>query len=315
MFLFSHMQESEIAHEFEGELREKIRLQSEAHASHLRDALSSQADELGSVWSQELELKLVEQEAQYQIEMSKAMARLRGIESMVNTIANAGMCVSELYCIHVLLFVLFRWHGFQTDFSTPGELTRHQQIIRNACDTLSGALDQANAYPDDRFTISKEIASLRKAARGDNFVLSVIESIPKQASSESAIGIQSESGLQERFQKVYRISKRVSLVPENGGGLGTYALSYLQSLLVFNLRGVKETKDIDLLDTFELLCLANSSVQKGDLEKAVWYVSHLRNESGRVARDWLEDARLYLETQQAVRVIQTYTSATNIVFN
>ncbi len=103
------MQESEIAHKFEGELREKIRFQSEAHASHLRDALSSQADELGSVWSQELELKLVEQEALYQIEMSKAMARLRGIESMVNTIANAGMCV---YCIHVLLFVLFRWHGF-----------------------------------------------------------------------------------------------------------------------------------------------------------------------------------------------------------
>ncbi len=32
----------------------------------------------------------MEQEAQYQLEMSKAMARLRGIESMISTVANAG---------------------------------------------------------------------------------------------------------------------------------------------------------------------------------------------------------------------------------
>ena len=197
----------------------------------------------------------------------------------------------------------------------PGELTRHQQNIRNACDTLSGALDQANANPYSRLTFSKELSSLRKAARGDKFVLSVIESIPKQAASESAVGIQSESGLQERFQRVYKICKRVALVPETGGGLGTYALSYLQSLLVFNVRGVKETGNLSDMDTFDLLTLASGSVQRGDLEKAVWYVSHLKNESRRAAQDWLEDARLYLETRQAIRLIQTYTAATNAAFS
>ncbi len=195
-------------------------------------------------------------------------------------------------------------------FSTAtGELSRRQQIIRNACDTLGLAMDQSNASPHDQFTILKEIASLRKAARGDNFVLSVIDSIPKQASNA---GIQSESSLRERFQKVYRICKRVALVPETGGGLGTYALSYLQSLLVFNVGGVKETTKLDQLDSFELLSLAHSSIERGDLEQAVCYVSRLRNESQRVAQDWLEDARLYLETRQAIKLMQTYTSATNV---
>ena len=48
------------------------------------------------MWSQELEMKLMEQEAHYQTELSKAMARLRGIDSMVDTVANAGVCAG--YC-------------------------------------------------------------------------------------------------------------------------------------------------------------------------------------------------------------------------
>lgn len=116
---------------------------------------------------------------------------------------------------------------------------------------------------------------------------------------------------------MYRICKRVALVPETGGGLGTYALSYLQSLLVFNILGsskVQSEQDLSKLDTFELLNLANMSIKRGDVESAVWYVNHLKNESRRVAQDWLEDARLYLETRQAISLIQTYIAASNISF-
>ena len=44
-------------------------------------------------WSGELELKLMEQEGHYQRELARAVARLRAIEHMVNTIAAAGVCV------------------------------------------------------------------------------------------------------------------------------------------------------------------------------------------------------------------------------
>lgn len=82
--------ESDIIYQLDSELREKLRLQSEAHTSHLADALVFQANELAAKWSTELELKLTEQETKYQTGLAKALSRLRGIESMVNTVANAG---------------------------------------------------------------------------------------------------------------------------------------------------------------------------------------------------------------------------------
>lgn len=200
-----------------------------------------------------------------------------------------------------------------------GEATRQQQSIRNACDTLIGALEQANTNPEpsERYIFSKELLSLREAARGDKFILSTLDSIPRQATSAAVGGIQSEAGLKERFRKVYRVCKRVALVPETGGGLGTYALSYVQSLLVFNIRTngrVQPGQDLSKLDTFDLLNLANMSMKRGDMESAVWYVNHLKDESRRVAQGWLEDARLYLETKQAFTLIQTYMAARNISF-
>ena len=72
------------------QLREQLRVQTEKHTRHLTEALQVQADQLGSKWSSELEQKLVDQQSYYQLEMAKALARLRGIEAMVNTVAAAG---------------------------------------------------------------------------------------------------------------------------------------------------------------------------------------------------------------------------------
>ena len=48
-------------------------------------------------WSGELELKLTEQKDHYQKELARAMARLKGIEYMVNTIAAAGSVQYPVY--------------------------------------------------------------------------------------------------------------------------------------------------------------------------------------------------------------------------
>ena len=49
-----------------------------------------QATELGEKWANELEAQLKDQEHSYQRELAGALAQLKGIESMVNTVANAG---------------------------------------------------------------------------------------------------------------------------------------------------------------------------------------------------------------------------------
>ena len=194
-----------------------------------------------------------------------------------------------------------------------GEMTCKQQGLRTACDTLNSALQQANSNPDptERYSFSNEITAVRESSQGDPFILSMLDSLPQAP----VMGIQSEAGLKERFKKVKRICKRVALVSETGGGLGTYALSYIQSLLTISTwtsSAVDGTPPSRNMDTFNLLSLADTHLSQGSLEGAVQAMNCLEGEPRRVAQDWLRDARLYLETRQAVTLISQYIAATSI---
>lgn len=200
-----------------------------------------------------------------------------------------------------------------------GNETKRQQGMRAACDSLHMALKSASASPDptDRHSLQQEVKVLCDAAKDDPFILVVLNSLPRRAVSAS--GIQGEGGLRERFSKVKRICRRVALVPERGGGMGTYALSYMQSLLVVSWRFVgrltrdcEDYEDLKKLDTFDILERADACLQCGDIELAVRYMNLLRGEPRTVAQDWLCDARNYLETLQAVRLVSEYMAALNI---
>lgn len=192
------------------------------------------------------------------------------------------------------------------------------QTLRNSCATLTSALDRLNLNFDvtKRYSVAAEVTSLLQASNKDPFISVILNSIPSQAICGA--GMQPESILEERFTKVKNICKRVAMVPEIGGGLGTYALSYLQSLLTIHAWLPKEVSadtDISKLHTYNLLHLAESQLKKGDLEGAVYYINHLKGESKNVAKDWLKDARIYLATKQAIQVVQAYISANATVFN
>ena len=142
----------------------------------------------------------------------------------------------------------------------------------------------------------------------------MLDAIPRAAITKG-VGIQSETGLRERFRKVKRVCRRVALVPDTGGGLGTYALSYLQSLLVINAwrsKSIWSNSDPRDMDTFEVLQQADSYLRSGDLERAVRSMNCLQGESRRLAEDWLTEARLCLETRHVVCLIQQYIMATSI---
>lgn len=191
-------------------------------------------------------------------------------------------------------------------------------MLRNASDTLSNALERANHDTDtvdmgNRFIIRTELEGLCRVAGDDPFITTVLTSIPPQA--VGGAGIQSEAALRERFSRVKRVCSRVAMVPEEGGGLGLHALSYMQSLLTIRAWLPKRYLDRDPseLHTYDLLDLASMRIKKGDLEGAVHYLNYLQGEPRNVARDWLADARLYLETRQAVELVQAYMFANSAV--
>ena len=151
---------------------------------------------------------------------------------------------------------------------------------------------------------------MKESASDDPFIQLVLSSVPKRALEE---GIASKAGLIKRFGKVKRICKRVALVGEEGGGLGSHLLSFIQSLLMFDMiydKIVPEDHEASM-NTLKLLSCAGKHIEKGDLETAVRLVNQLSGEARRVAEDWVKEACLYLETRQAVMVISEYLAASS----
>lgn len=164
----------------------------------------------------------------------------------------------------------------------------------------------SNPDPLQKHSISSQVSVLLQTGKEDQFITTVLSAIPNKAVVD---GISSEAGLKKRFKHVRKICQRVALVPEGGAGLGTYLISFLQSLLIINIGRSRVT---DGTDTFDILREADTFITQGQLERAVSLMNQLQGEPKRVARDWLREATLYLETRQAVTVVAEYLAAAGI---
>lgn len=160
--------------------------------------------------------------------------------------------------------------------------------------------------------LEKEVDTLFFAARNHPFVSLVLESIPEKALTR---GVYTEENLKQRFQKVCNVAQRVALIDETGGSLFKFMLSYMQSFFVFTTVHAKEetdSVDIENMDTFQLCANAKHWLEKGNIEQALRFMNQLRGESRRVAADWIEEARLYLETRQAAMALMAFASSTGL---
>lgn len=104
MFYFGHctnVQQNQALREKDEELKEQLLTQTAAHTQHLSEALQAQAEQLGTKWASQTEKKLIQLEMHYQNELVKAMARLRGINAMIDTVANAGGIIANYLHSHV----------------------------------------------------------------------------------------------------------------------------------------------------------------------------------------------------------------------
>jgi mitofilin len=277
--------EKELERNFSEELKDQLLMQNEAHRYHLNDSLMRQASELTEQLNSEFSSKLGKVMDDHQLQMAKALAHLKGIQSMIDTVAEAH------------------------------DSSRRQKSVKAASDVLVTALVNINKDSDPlaKHSITQEISNLSEVAKDDPFIQTIISSLPQEALSK---GISSEIGLKKRFERVKKICSRVALVPEEGGGLGMYLLSYLQSLLTIDMFHPKmidlSRHDPQESSTFQLLYQAKVHLDSNDVETAVRLVNQLRGESRRVASDWLTEAVLYLEIKQAVMAITEYLAASNV---
>jgi mitofilin len=273
--------------ESEQELRKQLKRHTAAHSDHLKEALDLKESELRRVFARELEEKSETQMSEYKTQLATMFGQLKGVNEALNERAQAEKSAQQAQALWTACIRL--WNSIK--FGDP---------------TLSWA---------DRIRpLSNEVKAITEsAAEGDRLVHVVLKTIPKEVQSR---GVYPEDALRERFFKVDQIARRLAIVPENGARLPVYILSYLQSFFILNQSNPiseqeinNEPIDFNKLDTYDILNRAKYWLDHGDIAQSLKYMNLLNGAPRKVANDWINEARIYLETQQAVNTLLAYAAS------
>ncbi|XP_062381437.1 MICOS complex subunit MIC60 isoform X2 [Sardina pilchardus] len=281
----------EVRDVMEAEMRTQLRRQAAAHTDHLRDVLKVQEQELRSEADETLKNKMQEQETDYRrktqeqldaftLDMNAAYARLKGMEEAIDS--------------HVI----------------AEEEARKAHQLWLSVEALNYTLRTAGADAPTE-PLESAAAAVRESCSDNEFAQALAAALPSESLSR---GVYSEASLRARFGDVRRLARRVALIDETRNSLYQYFLSYLQAVLLMEppQEAPPARLDADDLDTFKLLSYACWSMERGDLELAAKLLNQLRGEPRRVAQDWLNEARLTLETRQAVSLLSAYANAVGL---
>lgn len=194
-------------------------------------------------------------------------------------------------------------------------VARDAQELWLACVALNGAIRLGNesgkTWEDQLKPLDKEIDAVFFASKNNPFVCLVLDSIPEKAVTR---GVYTEENLKERFEKVSKMARRVAMIDDTGGSLLKFFWSFLQSEFIVrvNPSAGSDTVNVDELDAFQICDHAQMWMEKNDIEQALKFMNLLTGESRRVAADWIEEARLLLETRQATYSLMAFASSTGL---
>jgi len=224
---------------------------------------------------EDLAQKLNAEKSSFETQLRGALAHLRGVEAVVEGRADIE------------------------------KQNRQSQKLWAACQCLTTAIDKSADQPRP---LLAQLTAIHEAAAGDPLVSQVLKSLPEEAVTR---GVINEENVRRRFYKVRRWCRRVAMIGENGASPWTHLLSYFQSFFIFDSfdpRKEGELVDVENANTFDLLARADYYLRHGDLELATRLVNQLRGEPRNVARDWLLEARLLLETRQTANLLTAYAA-------
>ncbi|KAI1883827.1 hypothetical protein AGOR_G00236010 [Albula goreensis] len=275
----------------EAEMRTQLRRQAAAHSDHLRDVLKVQEQELRAEAQETLTSKMMDQETHFRrqaqeqldnftLDMNAAYARLKGMEEAIDS--------------HVI----------------AEEEARKAHQLWLSVEALNYTLRSAGAERPTE-PLEAAVKAVRESCSENEFAQALTTALPEESLQR---GVYSEASLRARFYGIRQLARRVAMIDETRNSLYQYFLSYLQSMLLFEPEQLAPPAKLSSedLDTFKLLSYATYCLEHGDLELAAKFVNQLRGESRRVAQDWLKEARLTLETRQAVSLLSAYANAVGL---
>ncbi|XP_013792945.1 MICOS complex subunit MIC60-like, partial [Limulus polyphemus] len=278
---------NDLKEELEHELRQQLRRQAAAHNDHLQEVLLAQQKEMSRKHELNVKDKLLQEKTRQLSELADAITKLKSIEVTVKA---------------------------REQLDTAA---RNAQKLWLACQALKQSIKSDQGGHDQPKPLSSEIMAIMEAAEEDKpYVSAVLAGIPQEAVQR---GVFTEESLKERFHKVSKVCRRVALVDENGGSLYQYLVSFLQSVLVIESAKIpvgeltgKTEVDPSQWHTFDILTRIRHCLEKEDLEQALRYANQLKGEPRNLARDWIKELRLLLETRQAADALIVHAAAVSV---
>ncbi|XP_070519384.1 MICOS complex subunit Mic60 isoform X3 [Cardiocondyla obscurior] len=277
---------------FDDEMRRQLKLQTEIHADHLREALSVKEQETQRTLQRALSEQADANAIKYKTQLAEVVGRSRALTAALKARIEEEKGASNV------------------------------QILWAACQALARTVRVAplGAAKDKAIKpLEPEIKAVCKAApKEDPLVRAAIQSIPEEAAKR---GVFPEDTLRERFLKVESVARRLAMVPEGGASLPIYLLSYLQSFLIVKTANSipkreleDEPIDVDSLNTYDILQRARYWLDRGDFKMTLRYMNLLKGAPRSVASDWMNETRILLETQQAIDILLAYAGATGLLY-
>lgn len=274
---------------FEEDLKQQMIRQAAAHNEHINDVMNSQRRELEAKFSLLLSEHRQLERRQFQKEVATWVARMEGIEDAIEK---------------------------RAEF----EKQSHQvQRLWLACEALQTAISSGNVtgstWHGRLKPLGPEVQLIKQSFPEQPAIRAILDSMPEVALHR---GVWTESGLMERFKRVDKVCRQVAMVDETAGVNGSifrYFLSSFQAkLMVPGVSKIYENPDEEvdvkeLHNVFFLLDNAQACLDRGDLPQAVRFVNQLNGEPRRAISDWLNEARLLLETKQLSTALLASASA------
>lgn len=273
-------------------LREQLKRQSQAFADHLEEALRQKEKEVDRGLARKFDEKVEEERCRFKMQLAAIIGRLRGLDRT--------MKIREL----------------------ADEEAKKSQILWSACQALLRALKVSCPglpWQTQLRPLTPELHAVAKsAAEQDELVKAVLQAVPLEAKER---GIFPEDALRERFLKVEKVARMVALVPAEGAALPVYILSYIQSLLLINTpcpipqsELSNEETDFSKLSTNDILQRARYWLDRGNFMQTLKYMNLLKGASRSVARQWMNEARILLETQQAANTLMAHAASSGLMY-
>lgn len=278
--------------EAEIELREQLKRQSQAFNDHLNEAIKVREVEIERLLSRKFDEQLEEERCRFKMQLSTMTGRLRGLDEAIRERNNADSG------------------------------SRQAQALYSACQSLLRAVRAGCPgvpWKDQIRPLEPELNALVRAATPDDELVSaVIDGIPKEARER---GVYPEDALRERFLKVEKVARMVDLLPAEGAALPVHILSMLQGMLLIKSPSPipqaelnNEKTDFKKLNTNDILQRARYWLDRGDFTQTLKYMNLLKGASRCVARQWMNEARILLETQQAANTLIAHAAAGGLMY-